>query len=243
MVFATPSGAAGLMPLSAGNVVGRRYRIDHLIATGGTGEVYAATDVAHTATRRVAVKVLRSEFTTNASFIARFRNDMLVSSRLAHPNIATFLEVGEDDHNGVPRAYLVMELVEGPSPAGLLAGGPQPIDRAQKLLVQAADGLAAAHAAGVVHRDAKPANLLVAPSGIVKLTDFGIALARDRIAAPSRGKWNPHRHDIGPGFGTRRRGRGGRSGAQRTAARCPDARSQQSREMAFVDIRSEAHSA
>jgi serine/threonine-protein kinase len=169
------------MALSTGTVLAGRYEITSPIATGGMGEVWRARD--RVLDRVVAAKVLRSEFTGDPSFVARFRNEARHTAALSHPNIASVYDYGEteDDRNpGQRLAFLVMELVEGePLVTILHEEGRLPVDWTLHVLGQAADGLSAAHAAGVVHRDIKPGNLIVRPDGVVKLTDFGIARARD----------------------------------------------------------------
>ena len=147
-----------------------RYRLESLIAAGGVGEVWRGRD--EVLGRAVAVKLLRAEYTSHPETLARFRAEARHAAALAHRGVAQVYDYGEEG-----RPYLVMELVEGPSLAEVLAGGPVPAARAVDVVAQAAAALAAAHAAGLVHRDIKPANLLLAPGGVVKVTDFGIAYA------------------------------------------------------------------
>ncbi|MCF6510095.1 serine/threonine protein kinase, partial [Blastococcus sp. MG754426] len=139
------------------------------------GQVWRGRDVV--LQRTVAVKVLRSEYTGDATFLARFRAEAQHSALLTHRNIAALFDYGESTAaDGEALAYLVMELVEGESLAQVLAReGRLPVDRTLDVLHQTATGLAAAHAAGLVHRDVKPGNLLVGDDGTVKITDFGIA--------------------------------------------------------------------
>jgi hypothetical protein len=167
------------MALSTGTILAGRYAITAPIATGGMGEVWRARD--RVLDREVAAKVLRSEFTGDPSFVARFRNEARHTAALSHPNIASVYDYGEtEDERGSQLAFLVMELVEGkPLVTILHEEGKLPVDWTLHVLGQAADGLSAAHHAGVVHRDIKPGNLIVRPDGVVKLTDFGIARARD----------------------------------------------------------------
>ncbi|MGY1681406.1 protein kinase domain-containing protein [Geodermatophilus sp. SYSU D01176] len=167
------------MTLSTGTILAGRYEITAPIATGGMGEVWRARD--RVLDRVVAAKVLRSEFTGDPSFVARFRNEARHTAALSHPNIASVYDYGEtEDERGAQLAFLVMELVEGkPLVTILHEEGKLPVDWTLHVLGQAADGLSAAHHAGVVHRDIKPGNLIVRPDGVVKLTDFGIARARD----------------------------------------------------------------
>lgn len=160
------------MRVDAGTVLGNRYQLTVPIASGGMGEVWEAHD--ELLGRTVAVKVLRSELASDAGFLARFRTEARNSARLAHPAIAATYDYGESDGS----AWLVMELVPGEPLSDLLATqhSVEP-RRAMAIIASAASGLAAAHEAGIVHRDVKPGNLLVTPTGGVKVTDFGIARA------------------------------------------------------------------
>jgi Protein kinase domain len=150
-----------------------RYRLDDRIAAGGMGEVWRATDLV--LGRLVAVKLLRAEYVQHPEILARFRAEARHAGSLSNPHIARVFDYGEAGATHPP--FLVMELVDGPPVTRLLARGPMEPARVMDLVAQAADGLAAAHAAGLVHRDIKPGNLLLAPPGQVKITDFGIAYA------------------------------------------------------------------
>ena len=165
-----------------------RYRLDSRIATGGMGEVWRATDTA--LSREVAVKVLKAEYADDPAFRQRFAIEARHAAALHHPGVAGVFDFGEAhgagiaDGSGVPRPFLVMELVEGEPLSTLLRQGldsQRNLDRdaVRDLLAQAGDAIGAAHAAGIVHRDVKPANLMVTPSGQLKVTDFGIARAAD----------------------------------------------------------------
>ncbi len=156
-----------------GLVLRGRYRLDLLIATGGMGEVWRGTDLA--IDRRVAIKVVRPEHADDEEGLARFRAEAHHAGSLSHPNIAQVFDYGEAV---TPEpGYLVMELVEGLSLTRILDDGPLPPEDVMDIVAQAARGLAAAHRAGLVHRDVKPGNLLVRSDGLVKITDFGIARA------------------------------------------------------------------
>src|SRR4051794_16281675 len=153
-----------------------RYRLQSVIAVGGMGRVWRAVDTR--LDRPVAVKVLKSELSGDATFRSRFRTEARHAGRLSHPHIAAVHDYGEcaDPRTGDPIAYLVMELVDGEPLSELLERTPAPgLERSLEIVRQTASALAAAHAVGVVHRDVKPANVLLDPDGTVKLTDFGIA--------------------------------------------------------------------
>src|SRR5262245_7288436 len=150
-----------------------RYRLEAHSAAGAVGQVWRATDLV--LCRPVAVKLLRSEYTQHPEILARFRAEARHAGSLSHPGIAQVYDYGDADWPESP--YLVMELVDGPSLARVLTGGPLDPAHAMDVVAQAAAGLAAAHEAGLVHRDIKSANLLLGPDGQVKITDFGIAHA------------------------------------------------------------------
>ena len=170
-----------------------RYRFESRIATGGMGEVWRATDTA--LGRPVAVKVLKSEYADDPLFRSRFEVEARHAASLHHPGVASVYDVGESallgaaDGSGLPRPFLVMELVDGQPLSALLRGG-QRLDpeAARDLMAQAADAIGAAHRAGIVHRDVKPANLLVTPTRQMKITDFGIARASDGLGLTATGQ-------------------------------------------------------
>ena len=155
----------------AGNLLAGRYRLDEPIGTGGFSEVWRATDAV--LSRPVAVKLLHPGYARQPEARARFRAEARRAAALWHENIAHVYDYDEPADGLQPS--LVMELVDGPSLAGVLAGGPLDAARTMDIVAQAAAGLQAAHAAGLIHRDIKPGNLLLAPGGIVKITDFGIS--------------------------------------------------------------------
>ena len=160
--------------LEHGLLLGGRYRLDHRVASGGMADVWSAED--DVLQRRVAVKVMRPDPGHEELFALRFRDEALHSAALIHTNIATLFDYGEDDD----LAFLVMELVDG-KPLSVLVreqGRIEP-DQVRSILGQCALALGFAHEAKVVHRDVKPANILVREDGLVKLTDFGIARAVD----------------------------------------------------------------
>jgi serine/threonine protein kinase len=158
---------------ATGVVLAGRYRLDEPIAAGAVGEVWQGLDAV--LERPVAVKLLRARYAQHADILARFRAEARHAGSLSHPGIAQVYDYGEPDPPYPP--FLVLELVDGPSLAGLLAGGPLDPARVMDVVAQAAAGLHAAHRAGLVHRDIKPGNLLAGRDGVVKITDFGIAHA------------------------------------------------------------------
>jgi hypothetical protein len=162
-------------------VLGRRYALGEKIGEGGFSEVWRATDLV--LARPVAIKLLHLG---NAETLTRFRAEAQYAGRLSHENIARIYDYGEPAPPQPP--FLVMELVDGPSLAGALAAGPLDPIRGLEIVAQAASGLHAAHLAGLVHRDIKPANLLLAPGGLVKITDFGIAQAADSAPVTGTGQ-------------------------------------------------------
>ncbi|HEX9065588.1 MAG TPA: serine/threonine-protein kinase [Streptosporangiaceae bacterium] len=157
-------------------VLGERYELLGVIGAGGFCEVWRAHD--RVLDREVAVKLLDAKYARDPEALARFRAEAQNAGCLTHVNIARVYDFGEPDEHGSP-AYLVMELVEGPTLADVLAEGPLDPARAMDVVAQAAAGLQAAHAAGLVHRDIKPGNLLLGPGGIVKVADFGISHTLD----------------------------------------------------------------
>ncbi|GIH07730.1 hypothetical protein Rhe02_57970 [Rhizocola hellebori] len=155
-----------------------RYQLVALVARGGMGEVWSAQDTV--LGRRVAVKVLLPNLAGNPGFAARFLAEARAMAALSHPGIVEIYDYGQAD--GL--AFLVMQFVEGESLVSLIRRtGPVTPQRAMQLVVQAADAIEAAHRQGIVHRDVKPANLLLRADGRLALSDFGIAriLATDRL--------------------------------------------------------------
>jgi eukaryotic-like serine/threonine-protein kinase len=156
-----------------GTVLAGRYRLGDRIAVGGAGEVWRAVDVA--LNRPVAVKILRPEYAEHRETLARFRSEARHAASLTHPGIAQIFDYYDSGAGHLP--FLVMELVDGASLADVLTRGPLDPAEAMDIVAQAAAALEAAHRSGLVHRDVKPANLLLTRDGVVKITDFGIAHA------------------------------------------------------------------
>jgi len=149
-----------------------RYRLDRKLGEGGMATVYSGTDTL--LRRRVAIKVLRSQYAADAEFVRRFYQEAESAARLSHPNIVNTYDVGREGDT----YYIVMELVDGPSLGEIIAADgklPEPV--AIDYAAQICNGLAYAHRQGLLHRDIKPANVLVTKDDVVKLSDFGIARA------------------------------------------------------------------
>jgi serine/threonine-protein kinase len=169
--------------LGGANLIAGRYRLDHELGSGGMGEVFAATDlILH---RRVAVKRLHGIATADSPETARLYREAQALARVNDPRVVAVFDVPEQD--GHP--CIVMELIEAPTLRSVLHDeGSLPPSRAVGIAVGVAGGLAAAHANGVVHRDVKPSNIFVTPSGQVKLADFGIARLASAATLTSAGE-------------------------------------------------------
>ncbi|VTR76361.1 serine/threonine-protein kinase [Cellulomonas hominis] len=165
-----------------GVVLGGRYRLTRQIAVGGMGEVWAAHD--ESLARDIAIKVLREEFAGDTGFLERFRTEARNAGSLSHDGIAALFDYGEQDGS----AFLAMELIHGEPMSDLLEREPVlPPRRLLPILAQTARALHAAHQAGVVHRDVKPGNILVTPTGKVKITDFGVSLSSNQVPMTATG--------------------------------------------------------
>ena len=164
--------------MSATQVIAGRYRLDRRLGAGGMSTVYLAHDTV--LERAVAVKLLAEHLAHDEPFVARFQREARSAARLAHPNIVQVFDSGLDAET--QRHYIVMELVDGPSCADVLRDRKRAgIEETADIVRDACHGLAYAHRAGVVHRDVKPGNLLIAAeSGTTKLADFGIAKAAEQ---------------------------------------------------------------
>lgn len=165
------------MKLIEGQLIHRRYRLDARLAQGGMGEVWKGYDIQ--LGRPVAIKALRGDLgVTQEAKLLRLRVEAHNSANLAHPNIAALFEYYE--HDGI--GFLVMEYVPSKSLADLFheQNGPMEPTRLLPILIQTARGLFVAHSHGVIHRDVKPANIMVSDSGEVKITDFGVSYSTNQ---------------------------------------------------------------
>ena len=160
--------------LIPGSYLINRYEIIMIIGSGGMADVYKAKD--HVLNRLVAIKVLKQEYSTDATFVKKFRVEAQSAAGLSHPNIVNVYDVGEDD--GV--YFIVMELVQGITLKNYIdMKGKLDIREALNISVQIASGLSAAHENRIIHRDIKPQNIIMSRDGKVKVTDFGIAKVAD----------------------------------------------------------------
>lgn len=168
---------------TAGLTFGGRYELQSRIAIGGMGEVWQATDLV--IGRTVAIKILKDEYLGDPGFLERFRAEARHAALVNHEGIANVYDYGEEEGS----AYLVMELVPGEALSTILEREHVlSSDRTLDIVAQTAAALHAAHAAGLVHRDIKPGNLLITPDGRVKITDFGIARIADQVPLTATGQ-------------------------------------------------------
>ena len=158
--------------IAKGQKINDRYEIEKLIGEGGMANVYLARDTI--LDRRVAVKVLRGDLAGDEKFVRRFQREALSASSLSHPNIVEIYDVGEDEGN----FYIVMEYIEGKTLKQLIKKrGVLSLSETMDIMLQLLDALASAHDSYIIHRDIKPQNIMIKDSGLVKITDFGIAVA------------------------------------------------------------------
>src|SRR5437762_6965233 len=165
----------GQADLLVGRTIGH-YKISKRIGTGGMGEVYLATDM--TAGRKAALKLLPERFTGHAERLQRFQQEARAVVALNHPNILTVYEIGQDHSTH----YIASELIEGETLRQRLAREHLQVSEAVDVAIQVASALAAAHEAGIVHRDINPGNIMLRPDGYVKVLDFGIAKLAEQEA-------------------------------------------------------------
>ena len=168
---------------TSGLTFGGRYQLSSRVAIGGMGEVWQATDLV--IGRTVAIKILKDEYLGDPGFLERFRAEARHAALVNHEGIANVFDYGEEDGS----AYLVMELVPGEALSAIIERERvlDP-DRVLDMVAQTAAALQAAHAAGLVHRDIKPGNLLITPEGRVKITDCGIARIADQVPLTATGQ-------------------------------------------------------
>lgn len=158
--------------LSKGQKINERYEIIKTIGEGGMANVYLANDTI--LDRKVAIKVLRGDLSNDEKFIRRFKREALSVSNLSHPNIVEVYDVGEEDGN----YYIVMEYIDGKTLKQLLQKrGALTLNEVIDIMTQLTDGLSHAHEAYIIHRDIKPQNIMIEDNGLIKITDFGIAMA------------------------------------------------------------------
>jgi eukaryotic-like serine/threonine-protein kinase len=168
---------------TSGLTFGGRYQLSSRVAIGGMGEVWQATDLV--IGRTVAIKILKDEYLGDPGFLERFRAEARHAALVNHEGIANVFDYGEEDGS----AYLVMELVPGEALSAVIERERVlNTDRVLDIVAQTAMALQAAHAAGLVHRDIKPGNLLITPDGRVKITDFGIARIADQVPLTATGQ-------------------------------------------------------
>lgn len=168
---------------TSGLTFGGRYQLSSRVAIGGMGEVWQATDLV--IGRTVAIKILKDEYLGDPGFLERFRAEARHAALVNHEGIANVFDYGEEEGS----AYLVMELVPGEALSTILERERVlSTDRVLDIVAQTASALHAAHAAGLVHRDIKPGNLLITPDGRVKITDFGIARIADQVPLTATGQ-------------------------------------------------------
>jgi len=166
-------------------IFGDRYQIGQMIGTGGMADVYIGED--QRLSRKVAVKVLRSDLARDPSFVARFRKEALAAAGLNHPGIVAVYDSGEEGSN----SYIVMELVNGHTLREELQNSPNlTVERSLEIIEGVLDALSYSHLNGIIHRDIKPGNIMLTDAGAVKVMDFGIARAMDDIGATMTSTWN-----------------------------------------------------
>lgn len=155
-----------------GMLISDRYEIIEKVGSGGMADVYKAK--CHRLNRYVAIKILKAEYSEDKSFVEKFRGEAQSAARLSHPNIVNVYDVGDDD--GL--YYIVMELVEGITLKNFIERkGKLEVKEVLGISIQIAQGMEAAHANHIIHRDIKPQNIIISRDGKVKVTDFGIAKA------------------------------------------------------------------
>ena len=158
--------------IAKGQKINDRYEVKALIGEGGMANVYLGYD--SILERDVAIKVLRGDLADDEKFVRRFRREAQSASLLNHPNIVQIYDVGEDDGN----FYIVMEYIKGQTLKQIIKKRKRlSISETIDIMCQLTDGLSSAHDSYIIHRDIKPQNIMILDDGMVKITDFGIAMA------------------------------------------------------------------
>ena len=163
-------------PVSLGSLVSH-YRIVSKIGEGGMGEVWLAEDTR--LGRKVALKLLPTEFTADSERVRRFTLEAKAASALNHPNIITIHEIGEAEN----RPFIATEFIEGETLHRRVRGEPMSLKSVLDIVIQIASALQAAHEANIIHRDIKPENVMLRPDGLIKVVDFGIAKVTEPLTS------------------------------------------------------------
>ncbi|MGH9836248.1 MAG: serine/threonine-protein kinase, partial [Blastocatellia bacterium] len=177
------------MPIAAGTRFDR-YQIISPIGSGGMGEIYLAQDTR--LNRKVAIKLLPEQYTKDPERLRRFEKEAQAASALNHPNIITIYEIGEVEG----RHFIATEYIEGRTLRRKIAGTKLPISEVLEIATQVVSALAAAHAAGIIHRDVKPENIMIRPDDYVKVLDFGLAKLTERSTATGAIEPLPSESDV-----------------------------------------------
>src|ERR1051325_9733845 len=172
------------------------YKILEKLGEGGQGTVYKASD--SKLGRTLVIKVLPAELTVREANLKRFEREARLASALDHPNICTIFDLNEI--NGIH--YIAMQYIEGKNVRQLVNGRPLSLESALSITLQTADALAAAHARGIIHRDIKAGNVMVTPTGQVKVLDFGLAKLLDEEQARTSGIHHTEITEVGVPYGT-----------------------------------------
>src|SRR5690242_7059346 len=172
------------------------YKILEKLGEGGQGTVYKAVD--SKLGRTLVIKVLPAELTQREANLKRFEREARLASALDHPNICTIFDLNEI--NGIH--FIAMQYIEGKNVRQLVNGRPLSLESALSITLQVADALAAAHARGIIHRDIKAGNVMVTPTGQVKVLDFGLAKLLDEDAARTSGIHHTEITEVGVPYGT-----------------------------------------
>src|SRR6266478_1091731 len=181
--------------LMVGSTLGN-YKILEKLGAGGQGTVYKAID--SKLGRTVVIKVLPPELTVKEANLKRFEREARLASALDHPNICTIFDLNEID--GVH--FIAMQYIEGRNVRELVGGRPLELQSALSIAIQVAEALVVAHARGIIHRDIKAGNVMVASSGQAKVLDFGLAKLLDEDAARTSGIHHTELTEIGVPYGT-----------------------------------------